>query len=336
MNPIATHTYARALMIPFIAAALLFWLFALSMDPVVGDLTRTGRWRENDFGTNAPQPVIRVLENGRAVAAPDMAVLGDSFSRFNLWQSALAPMLNQKILSFDYGDAGCIGNWIRWAIATPSVKTVVIQVVERNFVHEFHALPNCKASTPKPFESTAGATAPARPSWPPTLDAKYLFLTAFNTLRMQLSPGATLRHGDVINSPLTPGCARFSNRRADRLLHFALDERKRAWRAQDLERAIKNVRQLQDEITRAGKRFVFVLAPDKSTAYRACLPQDAAAEVPNVARQLIAAGIHAPDLLARLQDNINRVNDLYHPNNTHWSEAGYVFAAGVIAGFIRR
>ncbi len=335
VTPLSIKSYVHALLIPFAIAAVLFWLLALYMQPVTGDLTRIGRWTENDFGWNAPQPVINVLPNGRAVTNPDIVVLGDSFSLPNYWQSALSARVQQKIQSFTYEDAGCVDNWIRWAREHPSANTVVVQVVEHNFVSTFSTLAACKKSTPKPHEVAAGKIAATRALWPPTLDAKYLFITAFNTLKMQLRSNATIRHGEVINSPIKPDCAKFSHKRADRLLHFSQDERKLRWTPRDIDSAIANARRLQHEITRAGKRFVFVVAPDKSSVYRHCMAGQDTANYPNVMPRLAQAGIHGPDLLSAFKANSNVIADLYHPDNTHWSERGHIFAAGEIEKFVR-
>src|SRR3569623_1607928 len=50
-------------------------------EPLTGDLTRFGIYAEIDFGWHAPQPVIQIAANGRAITNPDILVLGDSFSK---------------------------------------------------------------------------------------------------------------------------------------------------------------------------------------------------------------------------------------------------------------
>jgi hypothetical protein len=335
MPPLHIRTYVFALLLPFGIAAAMFWGLALYVERIDGDLTRIGRWSENDFGWNAPQPVLSVLNNGREIKDPGIVVLGDSFSLANYWQSVLSSKLQEKILTFVYDDAGCVDNWTRWARDSSTAKVVIIQVVERNFVATFGKTGPCKTATPKPIEVTAGKTATRRATWPPTLDAKYLFVSAFNTLRMFTNKRGTMKHGAAINSPIRTNCAKFSSRQSNRLLHFSRDAKKHSWTTQDIAGAIANVRRLQDDLERVGKRLILVVAPDKSSVYQECLLERDSAERPNITRQLILAKIDAPDLLMSLKKNINTVVDLYHPNNTHWSARGYILVASLIEAHIR-
>jgi len=334
MKAISVSSYVKCLLTTFGIMAVLFWVLALYLEPVVGDLTRTGRWSENDFGWHAPQPAINIVTNGRATVNPDIVVLGDSFSLANYWQSALSSNVGKKILTFGYGDVGCIDNWIRWSKDNSAAKIVILQVVERNFISSFRTITPCKESTPVPIEVSSGKSSSQRTTWPPTLDAKYLFLTALNTMRMNASPNASIAHGEVINAPIRPGCARFSNKRSDRLLHIVHDNRKENWNDQEVNEAVANVRKLKDEITRAGKKFIFVVAPNKLTAYQECLVGNKPARFPDVTRQLNRTGVDAPDLISAFKGNIDLITDLYYPNNTHWSESGYQLAAETIAAYV--
>lgn len=336
MRPLTVNAYSRFILITFLVVSVLFWALALHLDPVVGDLTRIGRWSENDFGWNAPQPVIDIAENGRAITRPDIVVLGDSFSVSNYWQSALSLKTGKKILTYWYDDVGCIENWIAWAREHPVADLVIVQVVERNFVDWFRNVAPCRAGAPLPAEVPSGRTASHRPTWPPTLDIKYLFLTALNSIHMTLRPHAAITHGDVVNIPIRPGCASFSHRRSTRLLHYIHDLRGMRWTDEDIGEAVGNVRRFKETVTRAGKKFLFVVIPNKLSVYQKCLDDRSHIRFPDLTRRLREAGIETPDLQNVFAGNVDRIVDLYYPDNTHWSTRGYQLAAETIAPHVLR
>lgn len=310
--------------------AFLSWLF----EPINGDLTRIGHYSELDFGWNGTQPVIPLAENGVLITEPGILVLGDSFSRENAWQSALARKLNRSILSFHYAQAGCIKNWIEYARQS-SAGTVAIEVVERDFVDRFRDLPACKSPPPLPFSAGPTTTPAVRSTWPPELHIWRTYRVAVNTLRTALHPDSAVR-GSVINAPINKQCAKFSNRRSDRMLYYPLDENKTHWKHEDITRAISNVIRLQTQFSALGKKLVVIVVPDKLSVYQDCMINDrdgAARKQVNVTKSLIAAGGNTPDLLRAFQENAGEIVDLYSPNNTHLSTSGYMFMAENLVPF---
>lgn len=313
----------------------LFLALALWTDPIVGDLTRIGRWTENEYGFNAPQPIIRVLPNGSTQSHPDILVLGDSFSVHNFWQSVLAQRTETEIQSFKYNDVGCIQNWVNWAAEHSTADIIMIETVERAFVNRFAKLSSCPESTPPPLELPGGETSAFRSKWPPTFDAEYLFHSVRNALRTPIASPQTIRSGDSVNAPLQPDCARFSNQRADRLLYYAEDELKQHWKPDQVRAAIGNIRLLQQSIAQAGKQLIFVIVPDKLSVYQTCLrtkPLDS--PLPNIVTELTRNEIKTPDLLPLFQSQSKQVVDLYNPDNTHWSPAGYSLLADALLRFL--
>jgi hypothetical protein len=298
--------------------------------PLVGDLTRVGNYAEQDFGWVAPQPPIHVLANGHAMADPDILVLGDSFSRSNIWQSVVAAQSARKIQSFEIARVGCIRHWFDYALAHPTAKTIVIESVERSFLTNFKTLANCDAAVPAPFETGEWTSAARRASGPPEWHIQRTFRVSFNTLEMQLHPHDTIHGEQVGNAPIDPRCARYSNRRADRLLYFSQDEEKFAWSRDDLAQATANIVMMQKMAAQHGKEFVLMLVPDKLTAYQQCLVnvrEFALDKGPNITGMLLAAGVRMPDLQHSFRENIGKIEDLYRPNDTHLSEAGYLLMA---------
>lgn len=325
--------YLRYFLAPVIAIGAFAAGLSIWLEPLSGDLTRTGFFAERDFGRNGPQPVIKVLANGKTVTHPDVLVLGDSFTEDNLWQSELAEHGDHRILSFLYDHPTCISQWLNYALSRPGPKTVIVQTVEREFVGRYADMRQCRPDRPVTVKVLPSKTDAIRPTWPPALHLSYTFKTVLNTWKRRHTKG-TFRSAIVINTPLKPGCAAFSSRRADRLLYYAPDNRKLHWTAQQIDAAAANIRKIQDEFAAHGKRLIFVLVPDKSSAYRDCLaddPDNATRKRINPTQALLAAGVRTPDLMHAFQQNANRIDDLYLPDDTHLSPAGYILMARQIA-----
>jgi hypothetical protein len=317
--------------LPILFACL---VFACWSEPLYGDLTRIGKWSEHDFGPNALHPTIHIKADGLPLINADVVVLGDSFSVRNLWQSALSDSTGYAIQSFQY-QKNCTANWLDAVIARPSNKIVVLEVVEREFISKFGHLASCVRKEPIPAEVLEVTTASRRPTWPLTFSLSYLISTAVNTAQLNHSPQKQFDKDDVINAPLRAGCANFSSRRNDRLLYFSDDNLKQQWGEQKIHDAVANVLDIQKKVEASGKKFIFVMVPDKSTVYRDCLTSgDAAKEMPDINKSLISSGVHTPDLQTPLRNNVKVIVDLYDPDNTHWSEAGYIFASNEIGKYL--
>jgi len=259
-------------------------------------------------------------------------VLGDSFSEGNVWQSVVSARSGHTTLTYTYDQISCPSSWLDYALAQPGAKTVVVESVERVFVGRYAKMERCREDPPLAHEVRPYETQAMRATWPPALHLSYTFQTALNTWKMRHTPGQ-FRSGKVINTPLKPGCAAFSSLRADRLLYYTRDNLKLAWTAQDLADAVANIKKVQDEFAAHGKTFIYVLVPDKSSTYRDCLADDKDSEARkriNPTQALLAAGVTTPDLMHAFQENANRITDLYLPDNTHLSPAGYILMAGQI------
>jgi hypothetical protein len=321
------------------AGSTLLVAFALSwwFEPIEGDLTRIGKYSERDFGWNAQQPVVEVRPNGARVQAPAVMVLGDSFSAGNVWQSVLAVQSGLTTQSFNYSQNGCIGAWAVLAARDAQSKTVVIESVERAFVSRFRDVSSCSSDGITPWESAGGTTAPQRVTWPVQLHIQHSFQVAAQAVQMWSAGVDGILRGKVVNVPMDPLCGNFSHRTPHRFLYFGEDEEKWQWTSEEVERAVANVAMLQRMVEKLGKRFVFLVVPDKSSVYRECLtlPADIHGVVPvNVTQKLIENGVHAPDALGSLQQRIRTEVDLYNPDNTHFGTRGYQALAHIVLTYI--
>lgn len=296
-------------------------------EPINGDLTRIGNYSERDFGWTAEQPVVAVHANGSAVVAPNVMVLGDSFSVGNVWQSALATETGLRTQSFAYLQNECIGAWVEKAAHDPTAQMVVIESVERIVIRRFKDVTSCSAPTITAWEGAPTETAPQRARWLlRNLHVWHTAVVAWNTLRALRQPWATITQNDVVNAPIRSGCGKFSHREQGRFLYLTEDDEKWGWTPDQVATAVASVARLQAMVEGQGKRFVFVLVPDKSTVYRPCLslPEKVRNTTPpDVFAAMVAGGIHGPDVLSALRLASLTVIDVYDPNNTHLSTQGY-------------
>ena len=325
--------FAMAAGCTLLAACGLSWWF----EPIEGDLTRIGSYSERDFGWNAAQAVVAVRENGKMVVSPDVMVLGDSFSERNIWQSALAAQSGLTTLSFNYSQNHCIGAWADRAARNPATRTVVIQTVERAFVSRFKEVSSCSLASITPWEGVAGNTARQRSTWPMQMHVQHTALVAMQSIKLHQLGVAGILQDKVVNVPIDPQCGKFSNRAQGRFLYFGEDEEKWQWTAAEVAIAVSNVARLQAIVQGHGKRFVFVVVPDKSSVYLPCLtlPSNIRGIPPvNINALLIARGIHTPDVLGQLQQMSPKVVDLYNPDNTHFGTPGYLALARLVQPYV--
>jgi hypothetical protein len=263
-------------------------------------------------------------------------VLGDSFSHPNIWQSYLAESHHLEILSFQYQDVGCVDNWLRWVAENryPNAHTVIIETVERGFVPLFRNLNKCASRTPKLLEIAEKNITPARPQRGMMLDASYLVPTAINMFRMARSESRVVS-GEVINEPLSTDRL-FSNRKSNRLLYYAEDELKMGWSEKDMKASVDNLKLIQTDLTKKGLRLIVIVVPDKSSAYRPYLANEASRNgYPDIFEQLKAVGVNNANLLGVFQEAAGKTVDLYLPNDTHLSTQGYEIMASKVAEQIR-
>lgn len=334
--------YLAILIIPAILFVAALTCMAVYFQQLEGDLTRVGGWAEREFGPNAPQPPVRIVTGRNHETNPDVLVLGDSFSRDEVWQSVLGPMLGLRIATYRIDFIDCIENWVLWAEQHPTAKIIVVESVERMFINRFVDIKPCGSRSYKAVKNPEKLTPAMRESsvvWPKRISGNYLLSAAKNTGRRYLDPEGPIRHNDVVNTAIDSRCARFSHRGADRFLYYSMDENKRNWTDVQKQRAAANLVAIQHAFAARGKLFFFVLAPDKLSVYYDCIPGESGipGEVSfNTSSFLVEAGLQTPDLLSIFRSRRNEITDLYKPDDSHLSTSGYILLAQELGQVMRR
>jgi hypothetical protein len=302
-----------------------------------GDLVRIGQWTERAHARRAPQAVVTVESNQAAVVqgrSPDIAVLGDSFSMGNVWQSVLMQHTGLLTRSWSFGGHGCIDEFLRSLPA--GTKEVVIQTIERHLLDRFEQPAPCAPPGLQAFEGPPGVTEREHTSGRLSLDARYLFNSLRNHFRVRGNPVARIASGDTLSVHLKRSDL-FSSRLPQRLLYFLGDDFKEGWTAERVNRAAEQASQWQAMMDARGLRLTLLVVPDKSSVYRSVVqPPLPPHGQPEFARRFAQSGVRIVWPLEEFQAIALAAHpqpDLYLPNDTHLSPGGFALLGGIMSRY---
>lgn len=331
--------YARLFLLAAAIPLTLVMALGWYVQPVFGDLTRLGRLAERDFGWNAPQPVVDVVARNASVP-PVVAVLGDSFSERNIWQTLAMEKTGLPFVSFDWramGDPACVGEWtLALKAAYPSVRVVVVQTVERMFIKRFAGAASTCAKLNELRElSFATGQTPATRDLAVALtmpDVAYLWRATLNT-RADFT--RVVKTGSAYVAPLIRRDM-FSSRRPDLLVVYEEDLHKQHWQASEVQRAAQRVLELQAMALARGLHWIPMVVPDKSTVYAPYLKQPLFPTAPvDVWSGLATRQVVQIDVRPAFSSALNEHVDLYLPNDTHVGAHGYALLGDAVARAVR-
>ena len=338
--------YVRIFLTVLFINVTLILVIAFYIQPLEGELTRLGSYAERDFGWNAPQKKIRGDAN--IVKAYDgkseVLIIGDSFSTNGVWQ----PFFREKTgLSYETLN-------IRKMSITDFLESkqfrkypprvIILQCVERELVYFFRDMDiicDKKISGEVRIPIQKYSTDPYSEYYEETrktfhlrnFNLKYAASVVIHSLIRSIT-GTDTRNAKrfvLTNNSL------FSNRKSNEILVYEGDMNKLSWSKADIEKAACVIRCLQDKVQSAGKTlFIFMLAPDKSTAYADYISTPEFRNRENIWKYLTYYGINVPRIDILLKTAIDRgEKDIYSPSGTHWSARGYELATEGISEFIK-
>ncbi len=300
------------------------------LQPLSGDLTRLGLLPERAFGWNVAQPtIVGKVGSVERLGDAEILVIGDSFSISGVWQAyAFSP--EQKYTTVRLGRL-CRDYPQYIASLGKPPKTVIIQVVERN-ARDVLAV-DCAESLLKTVDGkqelhTGGPKLLARKNpddsqqssdrqksmFAGTFGYKYVLGSALYYLfpGVQHRPGSD---GGVWIKQVENGCRLFSHIECELNLFLGHDFTRPRLGDDFKTGKLATVKS-------SSERVLVIVIPDKSSVYlesrEQALRKDEALRV--FGRQL---AIDVVPLHAAFYDAKFRIKDLYSPNNTHLSIAGY-------------
>jgi len=220
-DPRPALIFLRWAAVTFVLLAGVNIALSLRFGAIEGDLARVGGFAERDYRPGTPQVAARIAPNTVELADADVIVLGDSFSNKLLWQGELEALTGQRTLTFQYGQAGCISNWLQWlhTIKLKPGATVVLESSERGFVMRYNRMPPCPKIVPVPVHrhlSVAGSK-----SWFDSdfsLDIVYQGRVLLNSMRLKSQDAYRAQAFRPVHRPsCRPAALSHRRRRQERL-----------------------------------------------------------------------------------------------------------------------
>jgi hypothetical protein len=320
---------------------------AIYIQPLEGELTRLGSYAERDFGWNLPQKKVRGHANMASAYEEryDVLVVGDSFSTNGVWQPFFRQKTGLSYVTLNIRKTSFHDLLISQPFRNYPPKVMIVQSVERELLYFFKELDfTCDNERHDAFQVSLSAFTEdaGMESYEEARNAMDLRNINFRYAASVIVNGI-LRSISGMNSKSTMrfGLSKdtlFSNRRVHEILVFRGDMDKFTWRQEDISRAACSIRGLQDRVQANGKTlFIFMLAPDKSTAYADYIDSSVFRNRVDAQQWLFDYGINTPRIDLLLKEAINREEkDIYIPSGTHWSARGHKLAAKGLADFIRQ
>lgn len=340
-----SRTYSLILLLPTVILALLALGLKFYLEPLEGDLTRIGSYKESDYGWNEPLPVS-TNETVNYASYPNqnktnypVVVVGDSFSHFRGkqnfgWQQLLADYSGLDIVTYDRKKVGIEAFIESKHYNKQPPALLIFQFVERKLPYMASLAPtNCPAVQPMVIEPSLTVTAIKdidfglynRPKGLANLDESMSFLFKRISFKKKVRINS-LRRDDL-----------FSSKLSSQLLWFYKDLEKFQLKDTDLEKVGCYLSYLQNRVQSNGRtRFLVMIAPDKTTIYRRYFEKDSF-DTRDMIGSVAKSGLN----LLRLDHSLSRaaesgVQDIYLPNNTHWGFAGNDLVAKSVIDFLAR
>lgn len=324
-------------------------MFSTHLEPLEGDLTRTGYYSENNFGWNSIQEKIddgQIKANQEYDRYYDVVIIGDSFSLSGLWQSYFHQFTGLSVLTVAKSggkDLNQVERFLDNAIykAAPP-RLVIYESVEREYVKNLdRGINNCQiAPTPtvdviRITEAPFSAKSFTRLKHDSKLDLKpgYAANYLFNNM---LRDFFNINKTTVEKFHLTRNDL-FSNRLSDDVLIYKIDLLKEMWNSDQINSIACSLANIQNRVQSNGKTFfVFMPVPDKLTAYSKYIVNNGA-----IKKDIIDMISHDEKLhIHRLDKSLKKaiqagVKDVYLPSNTHWGSEGHKIAAKTMVDYLK-
>lgn len=322
---------AVLLLVPAIAASLYFGL------PVY-DLVRVGHLPQRDYGAQVPSMPLERIAAPAAGERTDVVVLGDSFSLDNLWQSEFTRLTGQRVATWHFNKVRCTSDWIDKAMAgnlRAGAKIVIVQSAEREFLKRFRDKPGCARDFYPQYNSPVGTAGLPYHWWDIfPMDIGYLAKVAMNYPAAHRGVGR-YRSGKVVVVDLVRPDL-FTHLRSTRLLYYTNDELKfSSWSDAEAEAVVARMAAWRQQASAAGITLVFLAVPDKSSVYWPWIKPDQQLPYPEKGERLftLIGEQLGPqyNLLSYLREQAVVLPDLYGPDDSHFSTAGYRLLAARVA-----
>lgn len=333
---------------------LVFFVLAIRMQPINGDLTRIGAYPESQYGWSTPQRVFAKPLFGNSVAdQADVLVIGDSFATAmsnHQWQNQVVVATGMTVSTVSSYDLTVDQVMADPAYQSRPPRFLVLTLVERHFPSVLARQARCEAGISVRASEAQSPGNPRSVSIPAVVDGVEITRpTGWSDWRdvpLGLAVKKLVREavyrvsGRQLTKAWQYGLNRadlFSNALPDRLIVFRGDIEKTAqWREPGPEGIDCLLSDLRRKVEADGRtRLVVLVAPDKLTAYTPWV-NDRSVEGLS---ELGALVNRHPDLIPPVDRALHAAidagtSDVYLPNNTHWGIQGHMVIGQVMADFL--
>jgi len=344
-----SRRYVLGLAVLVSVPALCLFALGIHLQPLYGDLTRLGGYAEREFGPNKPQQEFAapLYASGPYSAYKDVLVLGDSFSRAwpaHQWQNYVAAATGWSIQTVDLDTVPLRKILDSAAYRAAPPKLFVYESVERFLPPRIDDGTPCSPSTmPRPYQSygaiptaSASAAAPLQARQQDWRDVKLGFSAKYlsSGLLRKLTGGEPTQVQQVaLNRP-----GLFSSLDSQTLLVYKEDISTAAdWQRASLPDMACRVERMRQLVEADGRtRFVMMVAPNKLSAYGSFIGDRKLASLSQLeALSGQHAGVMVRADLALVSAIRAGEQDVYLPDDTHWSARGNQIAAETMLDFLR-
>lgn len=329
--------------------SLLLFALGIYLQPLYGDLTRLGGYAERDFGPNTPQKKFAapLYSTGAYTRYKDVVVLGDSFSYGwpeHQWQNYLVATTGWSIQTVDINVVP-LRKLLDSAVyrATPP-RLFIYESVERLFPARIDdgqtCTPASKVQVYRPFDAVPRAIAVSNAflqargrDWRDiklSFSAKYLS----SILRRKLMDDSQ----SIVQKLELSHSGLFSSNDSQALLVYRDDITMAGdWQQGNLPTMGCQVERMRRLVEANGKtRFVVMVVPNKLSAYADFVRN------PQLRSKSLLRGFsdQNPGVLIRADRALASAirageQDVYLPDDTHWSSRGNEIAAHAVLDFLR-
>lgn len=353
------HHFARWLLVLVVLPVAGLFALGVYLQPLYGDLTRTGFYSEREFGGHEPQEIFphtqlvfpaSQADSGQYEHYYDMVVLGDSFSYKrpeSQWQNFFASVTGESVATLHIGRVGLAKILENPVFLKHPPKFFVVESVERRLpIHLQENIPACnEAQLPllnnrivekRRFgqnqiqEHTQHIERDQQ--W---LEVKLAFVRGFlwNNLLRKITGK---EHTDALKVEFDRPAPFSSHEMSATLVYTDEVEKIKWWQNFGIVEMGCRIEEMRSQVEANGyTRFVLMVPPDKLTAYADYLSD---AKLRNVSRLAGLADMH-PSAMPRLDRSLveairSGTQDVYLPDDTHWGSNGQRIAAETLITFL--
>ena len=345
--------YNLIILVPLGIVFLILYSLALTLEPIDGDLTRTGPYLETEFGWNKPQEqfpknIYTLEKNEPYDKYYDVVIVGDSYSTMEFtyqWQNYLTLLTGLSSITFNIHSTDIEKLLTSENFKKHPPKIFIWEFVERSIsLTPRYTSTDCTPEANPPLTPVAIAPIEATVTpyerdrtinfFNPNFNESSHYLKYFVRGLFVSKMG---KHSRTIRLPLNTG-GLFSSKNDREILLFNRDFWKvQRFKKEFLERRRCYISHLQNLSQKNGKTFFVALpAPDKTTVYEDFVEFR---EIKNInLLELLDTDprLHLLRLDRMFKQKIKEgVVDIYPPNETHWGSRGHRIVVETLIQYLK-